>query len=354
MSLKAFYSHLIKRIYVHRLAGGDEVVKRARAYLDDVPFILIDSREEIPTEHLRGTSLYLCRHQGNQVGSCPGSRGHLCCNYRTVDLYSGCSLGCTYCIMRSYLNFSPVTVYVDPAAAIEQIQHLSAVNADESLRIGTGEIGDSLLFDPIFRLSEYFVTGLAGCENVLFEMKTKTSYVDHLLSIHKKGNAVIGFSLNPPEIGRLEEGITSPVEERLKAAGRAVRAGYRLSFHFDPVFRVLEWESLYKTLIQSLKQFPRDRVAWVSFGTIRYTPNLKEEVGKRPYLYDEFVPSKDGKFRYLQKIRVDMYRQLVDWLKSTLDVPAYLCMESKAVWRRVFGRLPHEMPEIKFIFGTPP
>ena len=353
MSLRNYYRRLVRRIYVHRSAGGDEAVERARAFLDDVPFTVIDSREEIPPEHLRGTSLYLCRHRGNQVSYCPGSRGHLCCNYRAVDLYSGCSMGCTYCIMRSYLNFSPITVYVDPTAAIEQIRQLSADNANSPVRIGTGEIGDSLLFDPIFRLSEYFVSGLAACENVLFEMKTKTSYVDHLLNIPQKGNSIIGFSLNPSEIGRLEEGITSPVEERLKAAGRAVRAGYRLSFHFDPVFRVLEWESLYKTLIQSLSQFPSDRVAWVSFGTIRYTPSLKEEVGNRPYLYDEFVPSKDGKYRYLQKIRVDMYRKLIDWLKSALDVPTYMCMESEAVWRRVFGRLPHEIPEIKSIFGAP-
>ena len=351
MSLKSFYKRLIKRAYVQRSVAGLHPVTRAREFLDTIPFVVIDSPAEIPSEHLCGTTLYLCSHPGQRVALCPGSRGHLCCSYHTVDLYSGCTMGCTYCIMQSYLNFSPVTVYVDAGTTIEKIALLAAERPTEPLRIGTGEIGDSLLFDPIFELSAQFIGELAGLSNVHFEMKTKTSFVNHVLDIPQKGNAIIGFSLNPAEIGRLEEGITSPVAARIRAAQRAVSAGYRLSFHFDPVFRVAGWEALYKELITSLGQFPKERIAWISFGTIRYTSHLREKISSRPYLYDEFVQSKDGKFRYLQKTRVEMYRKLIGWLWETLDAPTYLCMESEAVWRRVFGRLPHEIPELHGIFA---
>ncbi len=64
-------------------------------------------REAIPPEHLEPATLYLCQPRGRQLAPCPGSAGHLCCGYWTLDLYLGCRLGCSYCILRSYLNFAP-------------------------------------------------------------------------------------------------------------------------------------------------------------------------------------------------------------------------------------------------------
>ena len=354
MSWKTSFSHLVRQVYVQRSAEATEAVAMARSYLEKIDFHLVDDEGDIPAEHLSGTTIYLCLHKGNPVGRCPGSQGHLCCNYHTVDLYAGCGLGCTYCIMRSYLNFSPVTVYVDPEPSIAEVRALAQRDPTTSLRVGTGEIGDSLLYDPAFRLSERFIRGLSDLGNVHFEMKTKTDLVDHLLDIPNKGNAIIGFSLNPEEIGRAEEGISSPVDARIDAARRAVEAGYRTSFHFDPVFKRPDWREIYLPFIERLKGFAAGKVAWISLGTFRYPPKLKDQIAKRPYLFDEFVPSKDGKYRYLQRTREEMYRELVGHLRRTTDAPLYLCMESTAVWKRVFGALPNEIDGLGDIFDPEP
>jgi spore photoproduct lyase len=256
--------------------------------------------------------------------------------------------------MKSYLNFSPVTVYVDPKPAVEAIREMAQKKPDEDLRIGTGEVGDSLLYDPIFRLSETFITDLSDLGNVYFEIKTKTDFIDHLLEIDRKGNAVIGFSLNPPSISGREEGLSSPVEARLAAAKRAVDAGYRVSFHFDPVFRVKNWRELYFGLIDNLRSIPAERIAWISMGVFRYTPDLKNKIEDRPYLYDEFVRSIDGKFRYLQKVRVRIYQELIGRLHEITGAKVYLCMESAAVWKRVFGALPDEIASLDAIFDDDP
>ncbi len=353
-NLKRFYSRLIKQVYVEHGAEDLEAVTGAKGRLEEVEFRTVADETEIPAEHLNGTTLYLKRHRGNQVKRCPGSRGHLCCNYHTIDLYAGCGLGCSYCIMRSYLNFSPITVYVDPLPAIESVRSLAARRGDRPLRIGTGEVGDSLLYDPIFRLSEIFIRSLSPFENVHFEMKTKTDHVDHLLDIEEKGNAVVGFSLNPREIGVREEGVSSPVEARIRAAGRVVEAGYRTSFHFDPVFSGPDWRERYFQLIDTLGDIPGETIAWISLGTFRYTPALKDEIADRPYLFEEFVPSADGKYRYLQKVRVQMYRELVERLKSVTGAKVYLCMESAAVWKRVFGGTPDNIDELGEIFDENP
>ena len=354
MSWKTSFSHLIRQVYVQRAAAGSAAVAVARSALAHIDFHVVDGEGDIPAEHLTGTTIYVCLHKGDPVGLCPGSQGHLCCNYHTVDLYAGCGLGCTYCIMRSYLNFSPVSVYADPKHSIAEIRALAALDPSTSLRVGTGEIGDSLLYDPVFHLSEHFIRGLSDLKNVHFEMKTKTDLVDHLLDIPNKGNAIIGFSLNPEEIGKAEEGMSSPVEARIAAARRAVAAGYRTSFHFDPIFKRPDWKEVYLPFIERLRGFPSGKIAWISLGTFRYPPQLKDRIAKRPYLFDEFVPSKDGKYRYLQRTREEMYRELVAGLRRYTDAPLYLCMESPAVWKRVFGAAPNEIRGLSGIFDAEP
>jgi spore photoproduct lyase len=276
--------------------------------------------------------------------------GHICCNYITVDLYLGCTLGCGYCIMESYLNFSPLTVYLEPEQSIARLQELARRNRALTIRAGTGEVGDSLLLDPLFGLSEQFIRGLSAHPNVYFELKTKTHFVDHILDIGEKGNAVIGFSVNPQAFITAHEPQASSLNDRLEAAGKVVEAGYQLAFHFDPIFFSDRWEQQYLDLVEALSRFPSERIAWISLGTMRYTSGLKEKLGEQRFLYEEFVPCLDGKFRYPQKVRLPIYKTLYQALNKELSAPVYLCMESPAIWRKVFGDVPGKIEGYRAIF----
>jgi spore photoproduct lyase len=382
MSSSPCYAEVFRRLYVEDSFRDSPGVQEALERLPGLPVHWVRDKDGIPPEHNHPDTLWVCRPRGDTVTRCPGSRGHLCCGYLTVDLYLGCPLGCRYCIMRSYLNFSPITVYLDPGPSIERLASIARQNPDRMIRAGTGEVGDSLLLDPVFRLSESFVRALAGYPNLYFEMKTKTSSVDHLLDIPHKGKAVIGFSLNPQEIVEACEGIAASLDERLAAAERAAAAGYLLSFHFDPLILFPGWRDSYGKLVQRLLRFPPERIAWISLGTMRYPPELKDTLleeaslveqaskpGSEPRLpqdtqfdstpgaggrlfLEEFVPCRDGKHRYLQKTRSAMYRHLVTAIEPLHGVPVYLCMESPAVWRNVFGTIPGKKPSTRGIFES--
>jgi len=337
-------------VYVEEGVVDSPYLQKALGRLPEVPVHPVKDRGEIPQKDLNRHTLFAGNPRGQTVTRCPGSKGHLCCNYITVDLYLGCTLGCGYCIMESYLNFSPLTVYLEPEGSIARLQELARENPDITLRAGTGEVGDSLLLDPLFGLSEPFITGLSQYPNVYFELKTKTHFVDHLLDIEEKGNAVIGFSLNPQQHVEAFEPQASRLDERLAAARRVLNSGYNLAFHFDPVFLSDNWREEYTRLIARLTDFPADRIAWISLGTMRYTPALKEKLGEQPFLYEEFVPCRDGKFRYPQKIRSDIYHTLYEELKKHFTAPVYLCMESPAVWRYAFGQVPGKIEGLRAIF----
>jgi spore photoproduct lyase len=350
MPSSSYYTELIHRIYVEEGVADSPYLRRAVEQLPGVPVYTVKSRGEIPREHLNRRTLFAGSPRGTTVTRCPGSKGHICCNYLTVDLYLGCTLGCGYCIMASYLNFSPLTVYLEPERSIARLQKLARENRDVSLRTGTGEVGDSLLLDPLFGLSEPFISALSAFPNVFFELKTKTHFVDHLLHIEEKGNAVIGFSVNPQTHISAYEPAASTLSERLDAAGRALEAGYRLAFHFDPIFFSELWQEEYLSLVHDLGRFPSERIAWISLGTVRYTPGLKDVLGEQPFLYEEFVAGRDGKFRYPQKMRIPIYGTLYEALKTKFSAPIYMCMESPAVWRRVFGDVPGKIDRLRAIF----
>ena len=345
------FARLLRRVYVQREAEQSPAVARARQHLDHAAWDVVDCISDVPPEHLRSTTLYLTNHRGRALARCPGSRGHRCCNYLTVDLYTGCPLGCDYCIMRSYLNSSPLSVNVDVERIAEEILDHVARHQGTDVRIGTGEVGDSLLFDPVFDLSRTLVESLAPWPRAALELKTKTAEVDHLLDIPHKGRAVLGFSVNPQPLVEAAEGMAAPLSARMSAARRSVKAGYRVSFHFDPIIHSRHWRPLYAGLVKELGDFPGGSIAWISLGCFRYTPGLKRKLGHSPLLLDEFVLCADGKYRYVQRQRVAMYTHLLEGIRGSTDAPVYLCMESLAVWRAVFGAAPEEIPELHGIFN---
>ena len=345
-----YYYSIFSRIYVMEDAVNERSVKRAIEKLDQLPVHIIKDRDDIPEKDLNSSTLFIKKRKGETVGRCPGTTGHICCNYITVDLYEGCTLGCSYCIMKGYLNFAPITVYADPAPAIEKIKELAEKNSDRFVRVGTGEVGDSLQFDPLFEMTADFIKELSSYDNVYFESKTKSDFVDHLLDIENKGNAVMSFSLNPEDTVKAEELDAFTLEKRLKAAEKAVNAGYNLAFHFDPIICENSWEPRYLEVAQMLSRFPRGKIKWISLGTFRYTPSLKDKMDDRPYLYNEFVPCRDGKYRYLQNERKQVYKKMHDKLKESTGAPVYLCMESDTVWKKAFGKVPGQTDDLKWIF----
>jgi spore photoproduct lyase len=97
------------------------------------------------------------------------------------------------------------------------------------------------------------------------------------------------------------------------------------------------------------------RIAWISLGAFRYPPQLKriaeERFPKARVFLGELFPGRDGKFRYLEEVRVEMYRKMVEWLREgDPDLFIYLCMESQEVWEKVFGWAPRNNAHLAHLF----
>jgi len=348
MNCWTYYSETIDHIYWVGTAAEHPVRARVEARLRSEPELgtiastAIAEGAEIPQWENTPRTVLVRMGTEDDLGRCPGTHGHLCCNYLTLNVYVGCTLGCTYCIMQSYLRNRTLEVRLPPYRTVDAIRALVAANPHQMVRLGTGEVGDSLLYDPLFALSSDLITALADLPTLRFELKTKTDCVDHLPPRGSHGgNVVIAFSLNPDSVAAAEEGVAASLDQRLAAAQRAVDQGYLVAFHFDPMVRIDQWQEEYAQVVDRLRRFRSAAPQWISLGTLRYPTSLRSFIEVRPYGLGEFVSSGDGKMRYLQKERSAMYRMMRARLAEVLpDTPVYLCMESSAMWRHLQRAVP--------------
>lgn len=293
--------------------------------------------------------LFLCRQRGRFFKPCPGTREYQCCGYHVLNIGMNCPMDCVYCILQAYLNNPWLSFFVNVEDLLAELAQELSAHPQQLYRIGTGEFTDSLALDSLTALAPRLVEFMGRTANGVLELKTKSSAVDNLKGLAHNGRTVVAWSLNSPPIVRKEELRTAGLEERLAAAARCAEWGYPLAFHFDPVIWHPGWEEGYRHTIRRLfASVPRERIAWISMGALRFLPRLKTIAGERfprsRFFYEEFIEGLDGKSRYFRPQRLAMYRVLADELQrhAARTTCLYFCMESEVIWREVFGFVPAE------------
>ncbi len=340
---------LLARSVRERLPAGTEwtVVEDARAVL-----------EEFRATGNRGgqkDTVLLYRFPGRFVGNCPGSDGMVCCNYMVINFGVGCLFDCSYCYLQNFMNNPLMTLFGNLEDLFAEVRARTR-NQNHHFRIGTGEYTDSLALDPLTGLSRLLVDFFADLPNATLELKTKSDNVEELLGLEHRGRTVVSWSLNPPVLSDAVEHDTASIDRRLQAAARVEAAGYRVGFHLDPLVHFEGWEAEYHRLVERIFEHVRpDSVAWISTGSFRYAPGLKEVMQARfpddPLTRGEMVQGPDGKYRYFRTIRQEMYssiRRKVGEVDPKLFL--YLCMETRHMWDRVFDFVPDSAKNLDAAF----
>ncbi len=302
-------------------------------------------------------TLYLTEFPGNFIKSCPGTgKGYLCCGYTIINQPINCPQDCTYCILQEYLGNSPLIFYVNFDRLINQLDNFLKRYQGRILRIGNGELSDSLALDYVSDFSSFLISYFRRKKNVILEFKTKTDQVQRILTLTPAKNIVVSWSLNPQHIIEKEENFTASLEKRLTSAYLVQERGFRLGFHFDPLIFYPGWETDYDRLIESLfSLIDPSRIFWISLGALRFPPHLKEIIQNRfpqtKIIYEEMIEGLDGKLRYIKPLRIKIFRRVYEAIKDRAPrVFCYFCMESPDVWERVMGFFPRSSSHFQYLF----
>lgn len=301
--------------------------------------------------------LYLTTQKGRFFKKCPGTRGLICCNYYVINFATNCHLDCSYCILQEYLENNPfITFFVNSGDLLTELEQVFSEDPQRVYRVGTGEFTDSLAMDDLTEFSKTIVPFFASRPNATLELKTKADTIEQFVHLEHRGQTSVAWSVNPPRIIASEEPKTATLDERLRAAALCQEAGYKIGFHFDPIILIPEWETEYHQVVERLFDVVKPQnISWISLGGFRYSPGLKPIIRQRfPHsaiLCGEFAKCADGKMRYLKHLRLQMYTSMLAKIKRYgQHIPVYLCMDSKQVWKRVYGWTPNCDQDLTHIF----
>jgi spore photoproduct lyase len=353
-----------EEVFIHEAVWESDISKRVREIF---PANILKVKER-PYQDKEGAlsgsdfskskrRLYLSKHEGHFFRKCPGTQGAACCNYFVLNLGVQCNMNCSYCYLQSYIN-SPVSqIYTNIEDAFRELDEITLKYPKSPFRVGTGETIDSLTNDDLTLYSIQLVEWFSRHPNLTCEFKTKSSNIKNFINLPHGGNVVVSFSINPEVIVSSEEHGTATLAKRLWAAKEAVNRGFPVAFHIDPMIYVEGWQNFYTELVEQVTEIfkPKD-VKWISVGALRYPPSMKHMLRERfespsKILTGELFLSQDGKLRYDQALRTQMFNHVIsEFHKRDRKYPVFLCMEAPESWIGTFEHTPRNVPSISELF----
>jgi len=303
--------------------------------------------------------LYITPFKGQFFKRCPGAsqrKALTCCNYYVLNLGLQCNMNCSYCYLQSYLTTPVMTIFSNIDDALAELNEISLEHGSKHIRVGTGEVIDSLSLDPITHYSHSLIKFFSQQTHWKLEFKTKSHHVDQFLDCDHRGNVIVSWSINPQAVIEKEEHGTASLEERLQAAEKCARRGFPIAFHMDPMIYHENWKANYEDLIQELSsRFRHVDVQGISVGTLRFQPEqrhmMRERFGMKSWVTQaEVFLSDSGKLRYDSKLRTNMFKFAVDRFKHHSPWPVTICMETPETWIATYEKLPTQMAELKSLF----
>jgi len=320
----------------------------------DAPIRIIDSLKEAyayvtncddPVARGKQT-LILSQNKGAFIKACPGTREYNCCGYEILHVASFCNMDCAYCILQTYFHPPVMQYFINQGDMWNELEQV--IVRKRISRVGTGEFTDSLIWESFSDLTQKLVQRFSTQTRAVLELKTKTVAVDTLKGMDHNRKTILAWSLNTEKVIRSEERYTATLAARLKAARRCASWGYPIAFHFDPMVVYEGCESHYRAVIEQLfAHVSPNNIVWISLGTFRYIPALKQIIQARfpesGIVYNEFIPGLDGKMRYFKPLRMNIYKKIVQWIREAApNVCIYFCMEDDEVWETCLGYAPSE------------
>ncbi|MEU4095734.1 spore photoproduct lyase family protein [Streptomyces sp. NPDC026673] len=174
---------------------------------------------------------------------------------------NGCAMACAYCYVprrKGYAN--PVTTFTNIDRIVDRVaRHVAARGGKPTPNscdprawvYDIGENGDCSVDALISENTADLVTAFRHWPTAKASFATKFVNPD-LLRLDPRGRTRIRFSLMPPEDSRLLDIRTSPVAERIAAAGDFLEAGYEVHFNLSPVVVRPGWQSAWAELFRHL------------------------------------------------------------------------------------------------------
>ncbi|MHC4692398.1 MAG: SPL family radical SAM protein [Planctomycetota bacterium] len=260
--------------------------------------------------------------------------GNTCPSYWHFSPYGFCPYDCQYCYLAGTpgVKFSPtVKIFVNIDEILGQIAG-AASRLSEPIAFYLGKLQDGLALDPLTGYSRIMIPFFAQQKNARLTLLTKSANVWNLLDLDHQGHTILSWSLNPIEISTAFESNLPLPDERIRAMRRCADAGYTLRAVIMPIIPIENWQNIYTHFLETLLESVQlDRITLGQIcsysGALQLTERKLGNDNPISRMLNK-TKSKDGRIRFPIKLRIKVYRYLVDTIrKSQPKLQIGLCME---------------------------
>lgn len=234
--------------------SGVEMVRIDKQH--NVPFV-----KEAPDEEFVKFKKYLVLGVRKSLTLTPNNRS---ADFIVPFTSSGCSAMCTYCyLVCNFFKGSYLRIFVNREAMIETVKRkIKRVGEPKVYELGS--TSDMVLENTITGNLKWAIEQFGKLDDATCTFATKFAMVDDLLDARHNGNTQMRISVNPSEIIRRVEIGTSSLGDRIDAANKMFKAGYRVGLNIAPIILLENWSQMYEELFIELAD--------------RLLPELKEQV----------------------------------------------------------------------------
>ncbi len=240
--------------------------------------------------------------------------GIACPHFWLLSHANGCPYQCTYCYLsltfRRRMNewFSNLDDLEREVAA--WLEH------DGRMLLSSGELSDSLAVSAEWLERVYPLFARQSRHVLLLLTKSAAGAMG---AYEPNESVVVSFSVNADDVSRRHERDAPSSIERLRAAYRLRRRGWRVRLRVDPMLPVPGWREAYARVAEVVNQVQPERV---TLGSLRYFPGLRRRNRGFPgHRCERDGP--DGRMRLPRSQRLAMYA----WMIDRIEAPVGLCKE---------------------------
>lgn len=201
-----------------------------------------------------------------------------------IPLSTGCMGHCHYCYLQTTLGQRPyIRIYVNLDEIFSQAEKYIRERAPEVTRFEAACTSDPVGIEHISGSLKKAIEFMGKQPLGRLRFVTKYAHVDSLLDARHLGHTEFRFSINADYVVKNFEPGTSPVSERVEAAGKVAKSGYPPGFIIAPIMIFPDWEEQYTELLKNLsRRLPRD-IENMTFELIthRFTKTAKRIIEER-------------------------------------------------------------------------
>jgi spore photoproduct lyase len=230
-----------------------------------------------------------------------------------------------------------VKIFVNIDEILDQIAS-SVSKLSEPTAFYLGKLQDGLALDRLTGYSRIMIPFFTQQKYARLILLTKSAEVDNLLDLGHQSHTILSWSLNPTEISnRFESDVPTP-DERVTAMQKCADAGYPLRAVIMPIIPIEGWQNIYTSFLENLlESVPLKRITLGQICSYSGALQLTEQkLGKDNPISRmlEKGKSQDGRIRFPLKLRIEVYRYLVNRIRKLQpQLQIGLCMEERGTFK---------------------